>query len=164
MWAVRASSSTVATLGQQATLQIVPERGYAQVVLTNASRGAELHGWLSAGLLHEHLGLESPTPEPRDQPPESLAELVGRYEAVLATVDVATNGGHLVIQSRPKGGFPTTGSPPGPTPPPTHFGVWSADHIIGLAPPFKGARADFVRDARGRVAYLRFGGRLAKRQ
>jgi CubicO group peptidase (beta-lactamase class C family) len=151
------------THGQQTTLKIVPDRGYAQVILTNASRGNELHGWLSAVLLREQLGLDVSSPEPIDVPREALARLVGHYEAWSASIDVTADGNHLVIQVNPKGGFPVKDSPPHPTPPPVRFGLWKSDHIIALDPPLKGSRAEFVRDARGEIAYLRLSGRLAKR-
>jgi hypothetical protein len=152
------------TWGQQTTLKIVPERDYAQVILTNASRGAELHGWLSAGLLDEHLGLKTVVPEPVHVPPERLAEFVGHYDAWTSGLDVAAGDGDLVIQVHPKGDFPTKGSPPGPTPPPGRFALWTDDHLVGQEPPYRGARAEFVRDAQGQVTHLRFGGRLARRQ
>jgi hypothetical protein len=68
-----------------------------------------------------------------------------------------------VVQVHNKGGFPTRGSPPGPPPPPARFGVWSPDHLIGLEPPYAGARAEFLRNANGDITHLRFGGRTARR-
>jgi CubicO group peptidase (beta-lactamase class C family) len=153
------------TLGQQTVLRVVPEREFGLVVLTNASRGAELHGWLSGALLRKHLDLATPDRTPIDVPSERLAEYAGQYDAHLASIEVSVDDdSRLVIQTRPKGGFPTKGSPPGPTPPPTPFAVWSTDRIVGLEAPFKGAVAEFVRDEQRRVAWLRFGGRLARRQ
>jgi CubicO group peptidase (beta-lactamase class C family) len=153
------------TLGQQTALRVVPEREFALVVLTNASRGAELHGWLGAALLRKHLDLAAPDRVPIDVPSEQLAEYVGRYESWLVGIEVTVEpeGRRLVIQVHPKGGFPTKGSPPGPTPPPAPFAIWSDDRIVGLEAPFKGAAAEFVRDDERRIAWLRFGGRLARR-
>jgi CubicO group peptidase (beta-lactamase class C family) len=154
------------TLGQQTVLRVVPERDFALVVLTNASRGAELHGWLSAALLRKHLDLVRPDRVPLDVAADGLAEYAGEYEAWMTSIEVSVDqdARRLVLQSRPKGGFPTKGSPPGPTPPPTPFAVWAADRIVGLEAPFKGAVAEFVRDEQRRIAWLRFGGRLARRQ
>ncbi len=151
------------THGQQTTLKIVPERGYVQVILTNANRGAELHGWLSALLLREQLGLDTREPSTIDIPRHRLDKYVGRYEAWAASIDVGAEDSGLVIQLQPKGGFPVKDSPPGPTPPPVRFRFWKDDHIVALEPPLKGSRAEFVRDAQDQVAYLRLGGRLAKR-
>jgi len=152
------------TWGQQTTLKIVAERDYAQVILTNASRGAELHGWLSSLLFQEHLGLKPVVPTPLRIAPERLAEYVGHYDAWVGSLDVTAGNGDLVVQAHDKGGFPTKGSPPAPPPPPGRFAFWSDDHLIGQAPPYRGARAEFVRDAAGHITHLRFGGRLARRQ
>jgi CubicO group peptidase (beta-lactamase class C family) len=178
------------TWGQQTTLKLLPEQNYAQVILTNASRGGELHGWLSARLLEEHLGLHTTLPEPIALPPEQLAEYEGHYEgwadsfdvtiaapdaaSAQATADAASaaetnvatadhGASVLVLQDHDKGGFPTRGSPPGPPRPPARFGVWSPDHLIGLEPPSRGAHAEFLRSADGAITYLRIGGRLARR-
>jgi CubicO group peptidase (beta-lactamase class C family) len=154
------------TLGQQTVLRVVPERDFALVVLTNASRGSELHGWLSAALLRKHLDLVRPDRVPLDVTADDLDEYEGQYESWMTSLEVSVDrdARRLVLQPRPKGGFPTKGSPPGPTPPPTPFALWSADRIVGLEPPFKGAAAEFVRDEHGQIAWLRFGGRLARRQ
>jgi hypothetical protein len=95
---------------------------------------------------------------------ERLEEYVGRYEQRLSTVDVSAREGGLVLQITPKGGFPIKESPPAPTPPAVAFAFWSEDRIVGLEPPLKGALAEFVRDASGRIAYLRNAGRLGIRQ
>ena len=159
------------TWGQQTTLKLVPEHDYAQVILTNASRGGELHGWLSALLLEEHLGLHTTLPEPIALPPERLAEYAGHYngwadsiDVTIAAADAADQGAAvLVVQVHSKGGFPTRGSPPGPPAPPARFGVWSPDHLIGLEPPYRGARAEFLRNPTGDITHLRIGGRIAAR-
>ena len=152
------------TYGQQTTLKLVPERNFGLAILTNASRGAELHGQLANRILGEYLGLDDRPPETVSVSPDRLAEYAGHYEQALSSIDVAARGGGLVLQVNPRGGFPLKDSPPGPTPPPVPFGFWSEDRIVGLEPPLKGARAEFIRGPGGRIRFLRSGGRLAVRE
>jgi len=152
-----------ATYGQQATLKIVPERNFAQVVLTNSSRGGELHTELSIALLREHLGLDSSEPALLSPAAEALNEYVGHYEAWLDSADVSVADHQLVVNRTPKGGFPTRDTPPSPPPPPTRWSFWAKDRILGVEGPMQHARAEFVRDSAGKITHLRIGGRLAAR-
>jgi hypothetical protein len=78
-------------------------------------------------------------------------------------VDIALRDGALILQLTPQGGFPKKDSPPGPTPPPTRLALCGEDTIVALDPPFKGTRGEFLRDANGEIAWLRMGGRIARR-
>ena len=49
-------------------------------------------------------------------------------------------------------------------PPPTRVAFFADDRLLALDPPFTGGRADFVRHPDGRIAWLRWGGRIAARQ
>jgi hypothetical protein len=151
------------THGQQTTFKLVPERGFALIILTNASRGAELHAELARRLLHEYIGVQDFVPPLIELADERLREYVGRYERNMVTIDVNAAERQLVLQMTPKGGFPTKDSPPGPTPPPVRFAFWSEDRIIGLDPPMQHARAEFLRNSDHQIAWLRAGGRLTAR-
>jgi len=152
------------THGQQTTFKLVPQRDFAVIVLANSSRGSELHGQLASWILREHLGLEDRPPEPIAIGRDRLEEYVGHYEQALSSIDVHARDNTLVVQVTPRGGFPLKDSPPGPTPPPVPFACWSDDHFIGLEPPLKGARVEFLRGPQGQVHFLRSGGRLVARQ
>ena len=95
-----------------------------------------------------------------------LAPYAGRYAGALATGDVElrVRDGGLVLQVVPKGGFPKPGTPPPPAPPPVRAAVCAGDGLVGLEPPLQDARADVLRRPDGRIAWLRFGGRLLARQ
>lgn len=149
-----------ATNGQAATLWLVPDRRFALAVLTNSDRGDELHMAASAWALEHFIDLR-PEPLPSlSLPPERLAEYPGRYRAQAADVIIEAGPEGLVLQVVPKGGFPRADSPPGPTPPPVRLGFCGDDQIVGLDEPMRGNRGEFLRDAAGRLQWLRIGGRL----
>jgi CubicO group peptidase (beta-lactamase class C family) len=152
------------TFGQQATLQLVPSRSTAVVVLTNGSRGGSVAERASEWALEQYAGINEPEPTTHPLEPVELEQYVGRYEQPLTSVDVRASDGGLIIQETPKGGFPTKDSPPRPSPPPVRFEFWTTDRILGFEPPYRGARAEFLRHADGTLAWLRIGGRLSARQ
>ena len=152
------------TYGQQATLQLVPDRGLAVAVLTNGSRGGEVHQRISRWALEQYAGISQPDPTVRQVAADELAEYVGRYEQPLASIELRAEDGYLVVHEQPKGGFPSKDSPPRPAPPAARLAFWATDRVLGLDPPFSGARAEFLRGADGALTWLRIGGRLAKRQ
>jgi CubicO group peptidase (beta-lactamase class C family) len=152
------------TLGQQATLQLVPSCSMAFIVLTNGSRGGSVAECASEWALQRYAGISEPEPTTHRLQPAELQQYVGRYEQPLASIDVRASDGGLIIQETPRGGFPTKDSPPRPTPPPVRFEFWAEDRILGFEPPYRGARAEFVRQADGTLAWLRIGGRLSARQ
>ena len=47
-----------------------------------------------------------------------------------------------------------------PPPPPATLAFYDTDRVFVEAGPLTGTRADFVRDADGRIAWFRSGGRL----
>jgi hypothetical protein len=70
----------------------------------------------------------------------------------------------LVLHATPRGGFPMRDSKPGEPPPPTRLSLHQDERVIGVDAPYKGARGEFLRDASGAIEWLRFGGRIAKRE
>jgi CubicO group peptidase (beta-lactamase class C family) len=152
-----------ATHGQMATFQFVPGRDVAVVVLTNGSRGAELHGEVSTKALAEFAGLTKPV-EPLIHVDEAtLDSLVGRYEARLTAVDIRRDVDGLKLQLQPLGRFPFEDSPPRQAPPAVRLALTSLDWGLPLDPPLAGSRVGFVRGAGGVVVWVRFGGRLHRR-
>jgi CubicO group peptidase (beta-lactamase class C family) len=152
------------TVGQQASLQLVPSRGLGIVVLTNGSRGAVVATRVVDWALRHYAGISEPDPTTHSLEPALLRQYVGRYEQPLSSYEVSASDAGLVIQETEKGGFPTKDSPPPPSPPPARFAFWAEDRILGLDSPFAGARAEFIRGADGTLKWLRIGGRLSARQ
>ncbi len=152
------------THGQTSIFKLVPDRDFALIVLTNSSRGGELITELTADVLQQRLGLVSREPELLDISPDQLQEYEGHYEAWLQSADLTQDGSRVQLQFHLKPGFPFKDTPRPPDPPPTAFAFCAPDTIVGLDEPWRKARADFVRDASGKIKWLRIGGRLARRQ
>ena len=151
------------TVGQQTTLVLVPSRHFALTVLTNADRGAELHGEATKWMLRRYLGLENPEPTPLDHRDDELALYAGRYTAAGSDVEISVREGGLIVQMVPKGGFPNRDIRPPEPPPPVRAALYGHDLLVALDEPMKGTRGEFLRDADGSIAWLRMGSRAAKR-
>jgi CubicO group peptidase (beta-lactamase class C family) len=152
------------TNGQISLFLTVPERQFGMVVLTNASSGREFNPRVMKWALKRYLGAEAPQPKLLDQTAEQLREYAGHYEAAMTSLDLSVENGQLIAQVHPVGGFPKKDSPAGPTPPAVRVGVIGEDQLIALDPPFADNRVDILRDSDGKIAWLRFGGRIARKQ
>jgi CubicO group peptidase (beta-lactamase class C family) len=151
------------TNGQITQLSIVPEHGFALVVLTNAGKGGEICGAAVKSGLKNYLGLVQPEATPIEVPTDQLEPYVGQYDSRMMTVDLMLTEGSLVLQATPKGGFPRPDTPPPPAPPPVKIALYAEDRAVALEPPYKDARIEFLRDPEGEVAWLRVGGRVHRR-
>ena len=152
------------TNGQISIFLVAPERDFALVVLTNANRGGEVTDEAVKWALRHYLGVAEPDPSPLQLTEEQLRPYVGRYVTAMSEAEISLEDGELVLQVTPKGGFPYKDSPPDPPPPPTRVAVLEDDGIVALDSPFKGARGECIRNPDGSIAWLRFGGRIGKRQ
>ena len=153
-----------ATHGQMSAFVMVPERDFAITVLTNANRGRELHGEITAWALERYLGLVEPPPTWLKLSPQKLTEYAGFYSAALTDASLSLEGDDLILQSIPKGGFPKKDSKPGPPPPPVRLAFQAKDRVTALDSPFTNQRGEFLRAENGRLAWFRFGGRIHARQ
>ena len=107
------------------------------------------------------LGIEpAATPEHLERTPDELAGYAGTYEAPLTRLEVTVDGGGLVLDAIPRGGFPKPDSPPSPGPPPTRLAFEKPDFVVALDPPMRGMLGDFLRGPDGEIAWFRLGGRL----
>lgn len=152
------------TNGQLSAFVLVPERNFALTVLTNANRGGQLHTAIVEWALRHYCGIAETPLTPRTLTAAELAPYAGHYSAALTELVLTVEEGVLVAQVIPQGGFPKRDSPAGPKPPPTRLALGANDAMIALDPPFKDARGEFLRDEQGAIAWLRFGGRMARRQ
>jgi CubicO group peptidase (beta-lactamase class C family) len=144
------------TFGQRASLTLVPSQRFAVVVLTNGERGDELCSEVTRVVLREYLGLVDPEPAVEQRSPEELAPYVGQYAAGPAMVDVSAGDGILRLREIPRGeDAPADGDGES-----VRLGFVGPDRVVLLDSPFRASRAEFLRDPAGRIAWLRYGGRL----
>jgi hypothetical protein len=142
---------------------MAPIRRFAITVLTNANRGAELHRDLVNWAFQDYLGLANPAPVHEQRSAAQLAEYTGRYEAKMTHLAVTTTENGLHIDTIPQGGFPHKDSPPAPKMPTSTAVFVGEDRLLFIDGPARGGRAEVLRDAAGRIAWLRVGGRVHAR-
>ncbi|HIQ06635.1 MAG TPA: class A beta-lactamase-related serine hydrolase [Anaerolineae bacterium] len=152
------------TTGQVSQLLLIPERGFAIAILTNADQGGFVTREVSRWALKQFLGLEVPDPAPIESSEEELAPYVGRYRRPFADIELGILGGKLVGQMTFKGGFPTRDSPPPPPPPPMSLALCERDRLLVLDGPYKDARAEIIRKPDGSIGWLRANWRIHPRE
>jgi CubicO group peptidase (beta-lactamase class C family) len=150
-------------------LEIVPERNFAIGILTNANTGWRVIQDVEREALRSYLGLSYapnqaiahrglvetlPSVEPLPQQPDP-APYVGTYARPSNQVVLRAEGGKLLLQDRPNGGKP------GPDTPLAFFG---RDRAVITDGNDRGQSVEFIRDAAGRVTWVRVVGRVAVRQ
>jgi CubicO group peptidase (beta-lactamase class C family) len=138
-------------------LVLVPERGFAFVLLANAPGGGALRQQLTPWVLEHYLGLREP-PLPRIAvPAERRAEYTGEFglRGVAAAMRIDRAGDGLVLQI-----LGDDGAPQGPAAPQAFY---APDRVVETDGPTEGSRADFLRADDGRVGWLRHRGRLWER-
>ena len=133
-------------------------------MLTNADRGVQLHTEAVQWALERFAGAVEPERPAVTADEAELGEYAGYYEGALSDIELTVQGGALVMQVIPNGGFPLKSSPPGPTPPPARLALVGRDMALGVEAPFKDNRAHFLRNERGEVEWFHFGGRQRRRR
>jgi CubicO group peptidase (beta-lactamase class C family) len=144
------------TNGYQADLRLVPEMGLAWVMLTNSDH----HHQLDRRLLAALLGEEMPS---MPFAPADLQQYEGRYEQVLADLDVRVDGNHLRLDaSTPEKAKwnPEDATAP---PVPTRLAFRDEDRVVALDMPWEGHRGEFVRGDDGAIEWFRWDGRISRR-
>lgn len=145
---------------------LAPDEGFAVTVLTNSRGGSALGTAVTEWAVQHYLN-RPPVPAPEVLPltPELLEQYVGRYDAGQWDLDVTTRDGRLFVQMQ------LTDLPPD-TPadvlaafdvPPSEYVLTAPDVLAPAASP-QTSSGDFLREADGRIAWLRQGLRLARRR
>ena len=150
------------TNGFNATFQLVPERDFALVMLTNAGNGSVLYGQVTDWAVEHLLDVKVPKPTALSLSDEELSAYVGIYQATLTRVEIELRDHQLWLQDKFLGGFPTRNSPAPdePPPPPVRAAFIDRDKVVMLDPPLEGSRAEFLRSSDGKIEWFRFGGRI----
>ena len=144
-----------ATNGQLSAFLMVPARGFALTVLTNADEGAMLHDEVVKWALGHFLGLVEPEMTLLTLDATAVAEYLGTYTARLGDLELYVENGQPMARLTPHGGFPDVDSPPSPAPPPSRLAFFAPDCAIALDPPLINMKAEFLRDDAGRIVWLR---------
>jgi CubicO group peptidase (beta-lactamase class C family) len=153
------------TSGYATAFTLVPEAKAAVVVLTNATPGGTWLGReITRTVLRETIGVDDAPPAPVRGVAGDTNAYVGRYDNPFAIQNVrrGTKLAELVLEhhARPPEPGRWAPLPPGPI----RLAFYAKDRVVALAPSLQaGLRGEFGRDAAGRVAWLRWGGRLAPR-
>jgi len=149
-------------------LEIVPERNFAIAILTNSNTGwrliqdverEALKSYLGAtftmnqAIAHRGLVETLPAVEPLARQPDP-SPYVGTYARPSNTVVVRAEGTKLFVQERPNAGQPGTELP---------VAFYGPDRVVVTDGPDRGQSIEFVRDAGGRVNWVRVVGRVAVR-
>jgi dipeptidyl aminopeptidase/acylaminoacyl peptidase/CubicO group peptidase (beta-lactamase class C family) len=155
------------TNGQQSAFLMVPERGFAVTVLTNADRGEQLHRELVRWALEAYAGVVDRDPEPVTLPAAELAAYAGEYRSDTRLVTLAVTAGELVARVRytPEGliRFRAIFGVLDEELPPMSIRIVPGDRYVVAGGDANGLRGGFVRRD-GAVVAVEFGGRLALRQ
>ena len=150
-----------ATHGQQAALHFAPDRDFAVALLTNSQSGTVLTDNILSWAARLWFDAEGEKPEPIARPrPADLAEFTGRYDLPISAFELKARKGGLTVVDLPRGGFPRPDSPAGEPTPPLRAVLCEGDRFLVLDEPSKGSVGEFLRDASGKVAWCRFGGRV----
>jgi hypothetical protein len=144
-----------ATNGQLSAFLMVPSRGFAITVLTNAEEGSMLNDAVVARALEHYLRLREPETSYLNLSDDELSEYVGTYDAQLARLELYVADGQMMVQMTPKGGFPDKDSPASPPPPPSRVAFFTPNHAIALDEPLINMKTEFLREDDGRIAWLR---------
>lgn len=166
---VRTASHGGTLSGHILLLELVPERNFAIAILTNSNVGwrliqdverEALKSYLGAtyavnqAIAHRGLVETLPSYQPLVRQPNP-APYVGTYARPSNTVVVHTNGTQLLVQERQNNGRAGFDSPV------LFFGP---DRVVVTDGPDKGQAIEFIRDATGKVNWVRVTGRVAVRQ
>jgi len=151
-----------ATNGHLSSFELVPGEGFAVTVLTNSDTGRETRQTIADRCQEHFLGFGKPDPV-AVAPPDDLAEYAGAYQSVLARLEVQASAGALtVVDTSPERGFAERRHRPIPLPP-AKLAFTDADATAVLDGPRKGERAEFLRDPSGKIEWMRWDGRIARR-
>jgi CubicO group peptidase (beta-lactamase class C family) len=149
--------------GMLSSFELIPSLGFAVTVLTNADAGRESRQTI-ADRCQEHFVAFGKPALPAPIAVANLAEYAGRYHATLEHLDVRVDGGRLEVTGAPPPRFVVDPDRIPLPRPPAHLSFVGRDKAAVLTGERRGERVEFLRDASGNVEWLRWDGRIARRQ
>lgn len=162
---VRQISHGGASVGQMSAFWIIPSQNAAGVILTNADKGAYLHGELSAWINEHFFGLKAPPSQKVDLSEAKLQPYLGTYisHALKNTMRIYWQDGALYHHMVP-GDRSSITTTPSPALPPARLEVLEKERFGITEGDAKGAKLEVLRGADGQIKWIRSGGRLYARQ
>jgi CubicO group peptidase (beta-lactamase class C family) len=149
--------------GQLSSFEFAPSIGYACTVLTNGETGGrEARDTIAAACLEHFAGLERTLPEPDPALEATVGDYAGTYRQRLADLELTAGDGRLWVQERQPAWLAAI-EPRDVDPPPSPVALFAPDRGVVLAGSRRGERCEFIRDTGGRIAWLRWDGRLSAR-
>ena len=153
-----------ATNGHLSSFEMIPSRGFAVSVLTNADTGREARQTIADRAQRLFLGFDKPEPREAEALSPDLGEYEGVYHATLEHLQVAARGKQLQILGTPPPRFVVDPNVQPIPLPPAALSFTGVDAAAVLDGPRKGERVEFIRGPAGRVEWLRWDGRIARKQ
>ena len=157
------ASHTGGTIGQQALLACVPARSFALVVLTNSGHGSLVHQAVLNWTLAARLGIQIPDPVREPRTANELSEIAGVYDSPGNRIEISVADGELVMHSQTKVSLAREYERKPPPMPPARAAFCGVDRVLVLDGPTRNAQGEFLRDASGKIEWLRIGGRIHRR-
>jgi dipeptidyl aminopeptidase/acylaminoacyl peptidase/CubicO group peptidase (beta-lactamase class C family) len=168
---VRLAGHEGVTSGQRATLQLVPARDFAIVVLTNSELGGRLCREVLRWALQAYLDVEVPVVHPVSLAWSELGPYAGDYESPQLKLRVTACGDRLVVAPSVKEealeeipaavreAASAAGAGPLGNLPPVAIKLVTADRYVIVDGPDEGAAGTFARDAGGQVRGINLEGK-----
>jgi CubicO group peptidase (beta-lactamase class C family) len=156
-------SHTGGTIGQQALLACVPARSFALVVLTNSAHGALVHQAILGWTFAARLGVQLPEPKRETRDAAALAEVAGTYDSPGNHIELTVEDGRLVMRSATKVALAKEFELRPPPLPPARLVFCGPDRVLVTDGPTRNTQGELLRDASGRIRWLRIGGRIHRR-
>jgi hypothetical protein len=151
--------------GHMSEFLIAPTKGFGLNVMTNGARGHELGTVVVKWCLSELLGVERPEPTFLKLSRDEASDYTGRYATTLGEYVVTPeNGGALLTVEASKAIVEADPDIAAVLPPPLPLGFVAKDRAVVQGDYIPGSRIEFLRDANGDVEWMRFGGRISKKQ
>jgi CubicO group peptidase (beta-lactamase class C family) len=150
--------------GHQSGFEMVPERDFAIVVLTNARHGLELVTELGKWAFDAYLGIAERVPDPLPLTAAELAEYTGAYEASTGVIEVTVDGDRLVGTLTVNPELAAAEQEASDSVPPIPFRILPDNQFLIIEGQYKGLRGGVLRDAAGRVSALDIGRVFTRRE
>jgi hypothetical protein len=148
--------------GQLSSFEFIPSLGYACTVLTNCDSGRDVRDTVAARCLKLFTGLERTPPAPDPSLVPSLPQLAGAYKQRMVELDLQVDGDRLLLQDR-QAAWIAAIEPRASNPPPSVLQLYAPDRAVVVSGAHRGETAEFLRDGAGKVAWMRWDGRLSAR-